>query len=249
MRLLLVESEQISAIKLIKTLKQGGITVDLARSGHEAVELLKHYDYDLALTELSLSDIDGCEVIRRARNAQIQTPTIVLSESTCAQSKVRAFNAGADDFITKPYDPEELVARVYAVLRRSRGFSTAVMTVGPLSLDLNAKSAAINGNLLQLTGKEYAILELLVLRRGTVLTKDAFLNHLYGGIDEPEMKIIDVFICKLRRKMQQYAAGHLIGTVWGRGYVLRNETKLELVVPGTPLHNQTTPDTILQPSF
>ncbi len=121
------------------------------------------------------------------------------------------------------------------------------MTVGPLALDLNAKSASVNGNHVQLTGKEYAILELLVLRRGNVLTKDAFLNHLYGGIDEPEMKIIDVFICKLRRKLQQFGAGHLIGTVWGRGYVLRDDTKP--VAPGASTEQGKLATSALQPSF
>ncbi|WP_438382862.1 response regulator transcription factor [Asaia sp. BMEF1] len=247
MRLLLVESDQATAQALIKTLKQGGITVDHAHTGHEAIDMLRHYDYDLALTELTLEDLEGYEVIRRVRKTQIQTPIIVLSGLNRAEAKIKAFHAGADDYITKPFDSEELLARLQAVLRRSRGFSTAVMTVGPLALDLNAKSASVDGNHVQLTGKEYAILELLVLRRGNVLTKDAFLNHLYGGIDEPEMKIIDVFICKLRRKLQQFGAGHLIGTVWGRGYVLRDETKA--IAPGTSTDPSKLTPSSLQPSF
>jgi len=247
MRLLLVESDQATAQALIKTLKQGGITVDHAHTGHEAIDMLRHYDYDLALTELTLEDLEGYEVIRRVRKTQIQTPIIVLSGLNRAEAKIKAFHAGADDYITKPFDSEELMARLQAVLRRSRGFSTTVMTVGPLALDLNAKSASVNGNHVQLTGKEYAILELLVLRRGNVLTKDAFLNHLYGGIDEPEMKIIDVFICKLRRKLQQFGAGHLIGTVWGRGYVLRDDTKP--VAPGASTEQGKLATSALQPSF
>lgn len=247
MRLLLVESDQATAQALIKTLKQGGITVDHAHTGHEAIDMLRHYDYDLALTELTLEDLEGYEVIRRVRKTQIQTPIIVLSRLNRAEAKIKAFHAGADDYITKPFDSEELMARLQAVLRRSRGFSTTVMTVGPLALDLNAKSASVNGNHVQLTGKEYAILELLVLRRGNVLTKDAFLNHLYGGIDEPEMKIIDVFICKLRRKLQQFGAGHLIGTVWGRGYVLRDDTKP--VAPGASTEQGKLATSAFQPSF
>ena len=249
MRLLLAESDQATAHALIKTLRQGGITVDHAHTGHEAIDMLRHYDYDLALTELTLEDLEGYEVIRRARNTQIQTPIIVLSGMSRAQAKIKAFHAGADDYITKPFDTDELLARLQAVLRRSRGFSTTVMTVGPLSLDLNAKCASVDGNPVQLTGKEYAILELLILRRGNVLTKDAFLNHLYGGIDEPEMKIIDVFICKLRRKLQQFGAGHLIGTVWGRGYVLRDDSKSPLPLSATAEQGRQHDLGALQPSL
>ncbi|RUT25425.1 DNA-binding response regulator [Asaia sp. W19] len=248
MRLLLVESDKANANALIKTLKQSGITVDHAQTGHEAIDMLRHYDYDLAMTELQLEDLEGYEVIRRARKIQIQTPIIVVSGLTRAQAKIKAFHAGADDYITKPFDTEELVARLQAVVRRSRGYSTAIMTVGPLSIDLNAKAASVDGHPLQLTGKEYAILELLVLRRGNVLTKDAFLNHLYGGIDEPEMKIIDVFICKLRRKLQQFGAGSLIGTVWGRGYVLRDETRVTEPARGAPTGTTDHLHTLLQPS-
>ncbi|GBR28425.1 two component response regulator CtrA [Kozakia baliensis NRIC 0488] len=187
--------------------------------------MLRHYDYDLAILELMLEDIEGYEVIRRARSAKIDTPILVLSGLTRSQAKIKALSVGADDYMIKPFDTGELTARMQAILRRSRGFSNAQLNIGPLAIDLNSKSASVHDLPLNLTGKEYAILELLALRRGNVLTKDAFLNHLYGGIDEPEMKIIDVFICKLRRKLQQKGADNLIKTVWGRGYVLREDEK------------------------
>jgi two-component system cell cycle response regulator CtrA len=107
------------------------------------------------------------------------------------------------------------------VVRRSKGFAQSMLRVGPLELNLDTREVTVGGKPLRLTGKEYAILELLVLRKGMVLTKEAFLNHLYGGMDEPEMKIIDVFVCKLRKKLAVAGAGTLIGTVWGRGYVIR----------------------------
>ncbi|XAO70604.1 MAG: response regulator transcription factor [Acetobacteraceae bacterium] len=223
MRLLLVENDCGESVSALKTFHQGGFTVDHAGSGFDAIEMLQHYDYDLAIIDLSIDDLDGCDVIRRVRRARVETPIIVTSQGSSARDKIATFNAGADDFIERPYDDEELIARLHAVARRSRGFSTAVITLGNLTIDLNAKSAFASGVSIPLTGKEYAILELLVLRRGTILTKDAFLNHLYGGRDEPEMKIIDVFICKLRRKLQEHGIGNLIGTVWGRGYVLMEE--------------------------
>ncbi len=128
---------------------------------------------------------------------------------------------GADDYITKPFDQQELVARIQAIVRRAKGFSQPTLSVGPLTLNLGSREVLVDGRAVHLTGKEYAVLELLTLRKGVVLTKEAFLNHLYGGMDEPEVKIIDVFICKLRKKLASAGAAELIGTVWGRGYVLR----------------------------
>ncbi|WP_029604310.1 response regulator transcription factor [Kozakia baliensis] len=225
MRVLLIESDHTSAVNVVHIMKSAGFTVDHTSSGQEAIEMLRHYDYDLAILELMLEDIEGYEVIRRARSAKIDTPILVLSGLTRSQAKIKALSVGADDYMIKPFDTGELTARMQAILRRSRGFSNAQLNIGPLAIDLNSKSASVHDLPLNLTGKEYAILELLALRRGNVLTKDAFLNHLYGGIDEPEMKIIDVFICKLRRKLQQKGADNLITTVWGRGYVLREEEK------------------------
>ena len=223
MRVLLVEGDVAAVGEISQIMKGAGFTVDHVQSGEEAVEMLRHYDYDLAVLELMLPDIEGYEVVRRIRASRVTTPVVVLSGLTRPQAKVKAFSVGADDYLTKPFDPDELVARMQAILRRSKGFSEPTLSVGPLKLSLDSREVSVNDVPVHLTGKEYAILELLVLRKGMVLTKDAFLNHLYGGMDEPEMKIIDVFICKLRKKLQTAGGGNLITTVWGRGYMLREQ--------------------------
>jgi two-component system cell cycle response regulator CtrA len=152
----------------------------------------------------------------------VETPVLILSGLNEPERKVRGLGVGADDYLTKPFDRAELVARLQAIVRRSKGHAQPVVQVGQLEVNLEARTAHVGGQTLHLTGKEYGILELLAMRKGTTLTKEQFLNHLYGGIDEPELKIIDVFICKLRKKLTQASQGeNYIETVWGRGYVLR----------------------------
>ena len=222
MRVLLVEDDLTCARALSLILKaEAGAAVDAVDTGEEALEMIRHYDYDAVILDLMLPDIEGYEVLRRLRASGKDTPVLVLTGISRAEAKVRAFSAGADDVMTKPFDKTELVARIRAIVRRSKGHSHDTLQVGPLSLDLGSRQVSVDGQPVHLTGKEYAILELMVLRRGMVLTKEMFLNHLYGGMDEPEMKIIDVFICKLRKKLAQAGADNLVGTVWGRGYVMR----------------------------
>ncbi len=238
MRVLLVEDDVTAAKGISLILKTAGFTVDYTDLGRDALEMVRRYDYDLILLNLVLPDIEGYEVVRRMRAARLTTPVIVLSALCRPQAKVKAFAVGADDFITTPFDHAELVARMQAILRRSKGYSEPTLRVGSLQLNLDSREVSVDSRPVHLTGKEYAILELLVLRKGMVLTKDAFLNHLYGGMDEPEMKIIDVFICKLRKKLQLVGAGHLISTIWGRGYMLREEDRLsagsaETTMPGS----------------
>ncbi|OYW15969.1 MAG: DNA-binding response regulator, partial [Novosphingobium sp. 12-64-8] len=154
---------------------------------------------------------------------KVQTPVLILSGISEMDSKIRSFGFGADDYVTKPFHREELVARIHAVVRRSKGHSQSIIRTGKLAVNLDAKTVEVDGARVHLTGKEYAMLELLSLRKGTTLTKEMFLNHLYGGMDEPELKIIDVFICKLRKKLSHACSGeNYIETVWGRGYVLRD---------------------------
>jgi two-component system cell cycle response regulator CtrA len=220
-RVLLVEDDLTSAHGVAMMLKAGGAVVEHAETGEEAIELTHHYEYDIVLLDLILPDIEGYEVVRRMRLARNDTPVLILSGLSRPQAKVKGFSLGADDFITKPFDNTELLARMQAVTRRSKGFSQPTLRIGSIELNLDSRAVTVDGQDVHLTGKEYSILELLVLRKGMVLTKEAFLNHLYGGMDEPEMKIIDVFVCKLRKKLALAGADGLIGTVWGRGYMIR----------------------------
>jgi two-component system, cell cycle response regulator CtrA len=198
------------------------MVVDAVETGEEALEYCRLYDFDMVLLDGGLPDMEGYDVVRRMRAARLATPVLMLSETASPQAKIKGFAAGADDLISKPFDSQELVARIQAVVRRAKGFAQPTLSVGELTLNLGSREAAVAGTPVHLTGKEYAILELLMLRKGMVLTKEAFLNHLYGGMDEPEVKIIDVFICKLRKKLAQAGAEHVIGTVWGRGYMMRD---------------------------
>jgi two-component system, cell cycle response regulator CtrA len=224
MRILLIEDDLVSARGVSLMLRSTGAVVDHADTGEEGLELAKHYDYDIVILDLVLPDIEGFEVVRRMRVSRNDTPVLILSGLSRPQVKVKGLGLGADDFITKPFDKAELLARMQAIVRRSKGFSQPTLRVGSLLLNLDSHEVTVDGRPVHLTGKEYAILELLVLRKGMVLTKEAFLNHLYGGMDEPEMKIIDVFICKLRKKLAAAGADNLIGTVWGRGYMIRESS-------------------------
>jgi two-component system cell cycle response regulator CtrA len=203
-----------------------GFNVFTTNLGEEGVDLGKIYDYDIILLDLGLPDISGYEVLRTLRVSKIRTPILILSGMSGTEDKVRGLGFGADDYLTKPFHKDELVARIHAIVRRAKGHAQSVIQTGDLVVNLDTKTVEVGENRVHLTGKEYQMLELLSLRKGTTLTKEMFLNHLYGGIDEPELKIIDVFICKLRKKLAMATGGeHYIETVWGRGYVLRDPSE------------------------
>ena len=223
MRILLVEDDSSTAKSIELMLKSENFVVDSTDLGEDGLEIGKLYDYDLMILDLMLPDIDGYEVLRRLRSARVTTPVLILSGLSEPDSKVKGLGFGADDYLTKPFDKAELIARIHAIVRRSKGHSESVIRTGKLMVNLDTRTVEVNQQPLHLTGKEYGILELLSLRKGTTLTKEMFLNHLYGGMDEPELKIIDVFICKLRKKLTAATSGeNYIETVWGRGYVLRD---------------------------
>jgi two-component system, cell cycle response regulator CtrA len=223
MRVLLIEDDSATAQSIELMLKSEGFNVYTTDLGEEGIDLGKIYDYDLILLDLNLPDMSGLDVLRQLRVAKINTPIMILSGTAEIDTKVKSFGGGADDYMTKPFHKDELVARIHAVVRRSKGHAQSVIRTGDIVVNLDAKTVEVNSNRVHLTGKEYQMLELLSLRKGTTLTKEMFLNHLYGGMDEPELKIIDVFICKLRKKLATATMGaHYIETVWGRGYVLRD---------------------------
>ncbi|PKP75163.1 MAG: DNA-binding response regulator [Alphaproteobacteria bacterium HGW-Alphaproteobacteria-6] len=222
MRILLVEDDPTTSRSIELMLTHANLNVYCTDLGEEGIDLAKLYDYDLILLDLNLPDMNGHEVLRQLRLAKVETPVLILTGSDDTESKIRGFGFGADDYMTKPFHREELVARIHAIIRRSKGHAQSVIHTGRIDVNLDAKTVEVEGQAVHLTGKEYQMLELLSLRKGTTLTKEMFLNHLYGGMDEPELKIIDVFICKLRKKLSEATGGeNYIETVWGRGYVLR----------------------------
>jgi two-component system cell cycle response regulator CtrA len=223
MRILLVEDDLNTAKSIEMMLTSASFNVYATDMGEEGVDLAKLYDYDLMLLDINLPDMNGLEVLRQLRLAKITTPILILSGNDAAEEKVKGFGFGADDYLTKPFHREELVARIHAIVRRSKGHAQSIISTGQVNVNLDAKTVDVADVPVHLTGKEYQMLELLSLRKGTTLTKEMFLNHLYGGMDEPELKIIDVFICKLRKKLSEATNGeNYIETVWGRGYVLRD---------------------------
>ncbi len=198
MRVLLIEDDSATAQSIELMLKSESFNVYTTDLGEEGIDLGKIYDYDIILLDLNLPDMSGFEVLRSLRVSKVKTPILILSGLAGIEDKVRGLGFGADDYMTKPFHKDELVARIHAIVRRSKGHAQSVINTGDLCVNLDTKTVEVNGARVHLTGKEYQMLELLSLRKGTTLTKEMFLNHLYGGMDEPELKIIDVFICKLR---------------------------------------------------
>ncbi|MFN3370775.1 MAG: response regulator transcription factor [Sphingomonadaceae bacterium] len=222
-RLLLVEDDRLLSDALSRMLEMAGFTVYVTAYGEDALDLARAYRFDVVVLDLSLPDIPGQQVLQQLHQMRAETPVIILSGESGLEAKIANLREGADDYITKPFHRDELMMRIHAVLRRSRAAAPTEIAIGPLTLDLVAHRALVNGLPVPLTGKEYACLEFLATRRGMTVTKEMFLAHLYGGRDEPEMKIIDVFICKLRRKLAEAGAPPVIETVWGRGYTIPND--------------------------
>lgn len=223
MKVLLIEDDSSTARSIELALAAEGIICDTAEVGAGGIEIGKIYDYDIILLDLMLPDIDGYEVMLRLRSAKVKTPILILSGLSSVDQKIKGLGFGADDYLTKPFNKGELVVRIQAIVRRSKGRSESVVRFDKVAINLDTRIVEVDGTQVHLTNKEYAILELLAMRKGTVLTKEMFLNHLYSSMDEPEIKIIDVFVCKLRKKLAKASGGtNYIETVWGRGYMLKD---------------------------
>jgi two-component system cell cycle response regulator CtrA len=221
MRVLLVEDDVDTSASIELMLRKEDFACETILLGEDALKICKLYDFDIIILDLLLPDIDGYEVLRRLREARVSTPILILSGLADLDGKIKGLGFGADDFLTKPFDRGELIARIQAIVRRSERHPESTIRTGKLVLNLDARCVTVNGQAVALTAKEYGIFELLSVRKGTTLTKEILLSHLYGGRDEPNMKIIDVFICKLRKKLAEATGGEqYIETVWGRGYML-----------------------------
>lgn len=232
MRVLLADGDVSFVNNFMFVLREGGYTVDCVKTEDEILEYARLYDYDLIVLDLILKQGDGIGALHRLRTSGYKTPVIVASVLGEMETKVEALNMGADDFLQKPFHMREFMARAQAVTRRSQGHAASSIDVGRLQIDLRRGIALVDRKPLDLTNKEYAVLELMATRKGMLITKQLFLNHLYNGPDEPEPKVLDVFICRLRKKISLFAGGdNFIHTVWGRGYVLRDpmEEQIESV--------------------
>jgi two-component system cell cycle response regulator CtrA len=238
MRVLLIEDDRATAQSIELMLKSESLNVFTTDLGEEGVDLGKLYDYDIIVLDLNLPDMSGFEVLRSLRVSKVKTPILILSGNAGMENKVKGLGLGADDYMTKPFHRDELLARIQAIVRRSQGHTESIVQIGDLVVNLDAKTVEINHVRVHLTGKEYEMLELLSLRKAMTVSKEMFLTQLYGGMDEPEIKIIDVFICKLRKKLANASNGKdYIETIWGRGYLLRepHEDKVATYAKATAL--------------
>lgn len=243
MRVLLIEDDEATAASLRLLFSSEGVICDTVESGEEGLEISRLYNhYDIVILDLMLPDMTGYEVLLKLRSAKIKVPVLILSGLSGTEEKIKGLGFGADDYLTKPFNRGELIARIQAVVRRSKGHAESVLRFDKVCVNLDSRTVEVGTKAVHLTSKEYAILELLAMRKGTVLTKEMFLNHLYGGMDEPELKIIDVFVCKLRRKLYEASGGkNYVETVWGRGYMLRDYDNSSEIQPEESLSAQTSP--------
>jgi two-component system, cell cycle response regulator CtrA len=232
MRALIASGDAFTAARIRAMLAKENLICDATDLGRDTLLLCRHYDYDIILLDLKVPDIEGYKLLQQLRAAQVQTPTLILSDRGGLDEKVKFLRFGADDFLTKPFDRRELVARILAIVRRSKGHSESTIRTGKLAVNLDTRVVSVDDHPVHLTPKEYGILELLSLRKGTIVTKGGVLNHLYGGMDEPQPKIIDILVCTLRKKLAQATGGnHYIETVRGCGYMLRESATIPAVPP------------------
>ncbi|RMF35233.1 MAG: DNA-binding response regulator, partial [Alphaproteobacteria bacterium] len=181
MRVLLVEDDPTTSKSIEMMLTKANLNVYTTDLGEEGIDLARLYDYDLILLDLNLPDMNGYEVLRQLRVSKVSTPILILSGLDDTENKIKGLGTGADDYMTKPFNSDELIARIHAIVRRSKGHAQSIIQTGKVRVNLDAKTVDVDGKPVPLTGKEYQMLELLSLRKGTTLTKEMFLNHLYGG--------------------------------------------------------------------
>jgi two-component system cell cycle response regulator CtrA len=225
MWILLIEDDGAASRSIELMLRSEGHDCDIKRLGEDGLAAAKLYDYGVILLDLMLPDMKGLEVLRRLRSGGLGTPVLILSGLSDVGTMSEGLNAGADDYLVKPFDNRELFARIQAVRRRSQGRDQSIFRSGDLTVNFDTQSVEVGGKRIHLTPNEYGILELLCQHLGVEVRKEAILNQLYAGRDEPDPRIVDVFVCKLRKKLTEASSGtNDIETVWGRGYMLREPT-------------------------
>lgn len=223
MKILVVEDEQRLAALLKKGLQENAFVVDLCHDGEEGLYLVETSPYDAVVLDVMMPKMDGFAMLRRMREQGIETPVIMLTARGEVEHRIKGLNIGADDYLPKPFDFAELLARLTAVIRRNKGQAASQLCIADLYVDLNAKTASRSGLALQLTAKEYAILEYLALNQGRVVSRTEISEHVYDMNFDLDSNIIDVYINRLRKKIDRDHAVPLIHTKRGEGYILSEE--------------------------
>lgn len=218
MKILLVEDETSLRASLAERLRREGYAVEEARDGQEGLYFATEVPIDLAIVDLGLPKLNGVDLIKRVRALEYTYPILILTSRSHWQDKVNGLDAGADDFLVKPFSIEELLARIKALLRRSRGVSRPVLKAGGITLDLGAQHLTVAGEWVELTAYEYKVLEYLMLHAGQVISKAVLTDHIYEQSFDRDSNVIEVFVGRLRKKLDSSGAGQVIETLRGRGY-------------------------------
>lgn len=223
MRILVAEDEHDLNEIIVRKLVEEGYSVDACYDGAEAIDILSYTEYDAILLDIMMPKADGFQVLTALRSSRKETPVLFLTARDAIEDRVRGLDSGACDYLVKPFSLEELAARVRAALRTAHGKSTNILTVGNLMLDSGTKSVTRGGRSIELSAKEYALLEYLMLNQGIVLSREKIENHIWNFDYEGGTNVVDVYISYLRKKIDEGQEMRLIHTVRGRGYVLREE--------------------------
>jgi two-component system response regulator PhoP len=220
MRILIVEDDSRLLLQLDQFMQSQGFSVDLADDGEKALFQLQEYTYDLAIVDVGLPGIDGFDVVQQARANKVECPIIILTARDRWQEKVKGLECGADDYLTKPFVNEELIARVKALIRRSAGQASPTIEKGPLSLDTVANQLFVGGEAIDLTAYEYKVIEYLMLNPKKVVSKTEMVEHIYDQDFDLDSNVIEVFVGRLRKKIDKENQIKPIETLRGRGYRL-----------------------------
>ena len=223
MRILVAEDDSRLLMQLDSLFQQQGFSIDLADNGEKALFQLKEVNYDLAVIDIGLPKLDGFDVIRQARSSDVSTPVLILTARDRWQEKVEGLDAGADDYLTKPFHNEELLARVKALIRRASGQASSTIEFGPVVLDMQAKEIRVNARALDLTAYEYKVMEYLMLHPQKVISKTELTEHIYDQDFDLDSNVIEVFVGRLRRKLDPEGTLKPIETLRGRGYRISRE--------------------------